>query len=202
MLAQRARTASRILEAQVGTNPRIRVQRDDAFVPWDNMPFRDGLPPAPSPEWVRRTICCARWEMEHATTETGRPNTQPKVVLAVLAGMPEPLSDGASNNGAISASPVPLPAPQPNKHEPRASGTMILQWAARTGLEIFEVAPTPLQNGKDGHPNNGRRSAEGRRSPDDSPIHADAATLTSSGTTGVARVTAAGSSNVRLPSWL
>ncbi|CDO76532.1 hypothetical protein BN946_scf184399.g2 [Trametes cinnabarina] len=38
-LAQRARAASRILEAQVGANPRIRVQQDAAFVPWDTLPF-------------------------------------------------------------------------------------------------------------------------------------------------------------------
>lgn len=158
----------RILEAQVGTNPRIRVQRDDAFVPWDSIPFHDGVPPAPSPEWVRRTICCARWEVEHATAETGKPDTQPKVILAVLSGTPEPLSDGAPASGATSTSPVPLPAPQPNKHEPRATGTMILQWAARAGLDVFEVAPTQLQNGKDGHPAGPRRSGEqGRRSPDD-----------------------------------
>ena len=70
VLAQRARAASRILEAQVGTNPRIRVQRDDAFVLWDDIPFVDQAAAAAglaSPEWVRRTICCARWELEHAT---------------------------------------------------------------------------------------------------------------------------------------
>ena len=39
-LAQRARAASRILEQQVGTNDRIKVQRDDAFVPWDNIMFK------------------------------------------------------------------------------------------------------------------------------------------------------------------
>ena len=165
-LAQRARTASRILEAQVGTNPRIRVQRDDAFVPWDSISFGDGLPQGPSPEWVRRTICCARWETEHATAEIGKPDSQPKVVLAVLSGTPEPLSDSAASNGTISASPVPLPAPQPNKYEPRATGTMILQWAARAGLQVLEVAPTPSQ--KEGHFSGGRRSGEhGRRSPDD-----------------------------------
>ncbi|GJE95272.1 hypothetical protein PsYK624_114550 [Phanerochaete sordida] len=167
VLAQRARTASRILEAQVGSNPRIRVQRDDAFVPWDSIPFRDGLPTAPSPEWVRRTICCARWEVENATTETGKPDNKPRVVFAVLSGTPEPASDGAAASGAISASPVPLPAPQPNKHEPRATGTIVAQWAARAGLDVFEVAPTPLQNGKDGHAGQRRSGEQGRRSPDD-----------------------------------
>ncbi|KAF8509865.1 hypothetical protein BU17DRAFT_98593 [Hysterangium stoloniferum] len=83
-LAQRARAASRILESQVGTNPRIRVQRDDAFIPWDDISFtipeefpalgavpHDGPPSlptglAPPPEWLRRTICCAKWEVDNA----------------------------------------------------------------------------------------------------------------------------------------
>ncbi|KIP07193.1 hypothetical protein PHLGIDRAFT_24188 [Phlebiopsis gigantea 11061_1 CR5-6] len=169
-LAQRARTASRILEAQVGTNPRIRVQRDDAFVPWDAIPFPENISHTGSPEWVRRTICCARWELDHAASELGKPNIKPKVVFAVLSGAPEALSDGTANTGAISASPVPLPAPQPNKYEPRATGTMSLQWATKAGLAILEVAPTPLQapGGKDGYALGGRRSGEqGRRSPDD-----------------------------------
>ena len=86
-MAQRARAASRILEAQVGTNPRIRVQQDDAFVLWDKITFNDdsgnhhsGSPAsgankpadAPSsPEWVRRTICCAKWEVDNATATVG-----------------------------------------------------------------------------------------------------------------------------------
>ncbi|KAF5361228.1 hypothetical protein D9757_013219 [Collybiopsis confluens] len=93
-LAQRARAASRFLESQVGNNPRIRVQRDDAFVPWDEIAFLPDsakasdaaaddddkhndkdkpskvISTAPSPEWVRRIICCARWEIEHAKEET------------------------------------------------------------------------------------------------------------------------------------
>lgn len=77
-LAQKARAASRILEAQVGTNPRIRVQRDDAFVLWDKVSFNDSgidsnktstVPPSSCPEWVRRIICCARWETEHPEEE-------------------------------------------------------------------------------------------------------------------------------------
>lgn len=83
-LAQQARAASRILESQVGTNPRIRVQRDDAFVLWDEIPFMipssdeppvDGSTPtgsglAPPPEWLRRTICCGRWEMMNAALDS------------------------------------------------------------------------------------------------------------------------------------
>ena len=34
-IAIHARAASRFLESQVGANPRIRVQRDEEFIPWD-----------------------------------------------------------------------------------------------------------------------------------------------------------------------
>ncbi|KAF9026603.1 hypothetical protein BDZ89DRAFT_1067431 [Hymenopellis radicata] len=70
-----AREASRILEKQVGANPRIRVQQDDAFVLWDKIHFTDAEDASPSPEWVRRTICSARWEVEQGA--------KPKIVLAV-----------------------------------------------------------------------------------------------------------------------
>ncbi|KAF8970890.1 hypothetical protein BDZ97DRAFT_1901904 [Flammula alnicola] len=94
-LAQKARAASRILEAQVGTNPRIRVQRDDAFVLWDKISFEDqgaaepdstkqGASPNSCPEWVRRIICCARWETENPEEEL-KPL---KVVLAILSVPP------------------------------------------------------------------------------------------------------------------
>ena len=171
-LAQRARAASRILEAQVGTNPRIRVQRDDAFVLWDDIPFQD-QPSSPavaaggSPEWVRRTICCARWEVEHAspssksTSPAPAPDTPsadketkqktPKVVLAVLTAPAE--SGEAAGTTPVSASPVPLPAPQPNRFEPRSAGTLVAQWAARAGIEVFPVAPMsgPGAQGGDSH---------------------------------------------------
>jgi uncharacterized membrane protein YgcG len=151
-LAQRARAASRILEAQVGTNPRIRVQQDDAFVLWDQIDFSEApehhendlnsklAGATHSPEWVRRTISCARWEVEHAdaspaspadTTKKDMPERcttnqpRPKVVLAVLS-TPSDLSPRFStlklnlsphNVGATNLeqpqvlTPVPLPAP-------------------------------------------------------------------------------------------
>lgn len=184
--AQRARQASRILEAQVGTNPRIRVQQDDAFVLWDKIAFKD-LPgtgpgeaengksvsqPNASPEWVRRTICCARWEVDNAANPSApadvkdapvsvspisgnrvdKPGATPakrKVVLAVLSSAPNlspyshPLKLG---EGEAPLNPVPLPAPvavnNANKHEPRSSGTFVAHWAARAGLELLEVDPT------------------------------------------------------------
>ncbi|KAI0367844.1 hypothetical protein BV20DRAFT_1023499 [Pilatotrama ljubarskyi] len=168
VLAQRARAASRILEAQVGTNPRIRVQQDDAFVPWDSIPFDDQTAPAlalnTSPEWVRRTICCARWEVEHATEElkNGK-NVKPRVVLAVTDGPTEP-----ANPAPISASPVPLPAPQPNRYESRLSGALVARWASKAGVDVLEVTSAPPQSSAGNAPTDaatkGRRSAEGRRS--------------------------------------
>lgn len=161
-LAQRARAASRILEAQVGTNARIRVQRDDAFVLWDNITFKEPTgdsnkdkPSANAPEWVRRTICCARWEMDSAEasdkdkkTQTNTITQPPKVVLAVLASTPQ-ISDQThqskrSDGPADISSPVPLPAPNPhgNKYEPRTAGTLVQQWGARAGISMTEIQPS------------------------------------------------------------
>lgn len=80
----------------MGTNPRIRVQRDDAFVLWDEIPFRgsasdedagdtpigpgtSGVGLTPPPEWLRRTICCARWEiLNPASDSTSTSNPTPE----------------------------------------------------------------------------------------------------------------------------
>jgi hypothetical protein len=160
-LAQRARTASRVLESQVGTNPRVRVQQDSAFVLWDKIAFDEdpttttastpnssAIPPStsPSPEWVRRTICCAQWETEHADA------AHPRVVLAALAQQlpqqPQQLQRQQSSVAADepapaqTASPVPLPAPhhaQQHKHEPRVTGSLVTHWARRAHLAVLEV---------------------------------------------------------------
>ncbi|KAH9850447.1 hypothetical protein C2E23DRAFT_930021 [Lenzites betulinus] len=197
VLAQRARAASRILEAQVGTNPRIRVQQDDAYVPWDSISLADEqqapahAEKAPlgstAPEWVRRTICCARWEVEHApenlkqATDTAG---KPRVVLAVVSppndAHPEPAAHAAP---AVSASPVPLPAPQPNRYEARLSPQLVGRWAAKAGIDVLEVSSAPpphsgpapadgatlapATNNGHGAANRGRRSNEGRRSGDE-----------------------------------
>ncbi|PCH34609.1 hypothetical protein WOLCODRAFT_139464 [Wolfiporia cocos MD-104 SS10] len=169
-LAQRARAASRILEAQVGTNPRIRVQRDDAFVLWDSIFDNKVAPPTGSPEWVRRTICCARWEVNHATapaTATAAAAPKPRVVLAVLSQSAEAQSEAIFPPHAhASSSPVPLPAPQTNRHEPRSSGALVTQWAAKAGIEVFEVTPG-ADAGRGPHNTSPSRdaAANGRRSP-------------------------------------
>jgi len=178
-LAQRARTASRLLEAQVGTNSRIRVQRDEAFVAWDDIKFAESVSGVNvTPEWVRRTICCAKWEAQ--TAEAGKPDApkKPRVVLAVVKKPSEPSE--SSTTDPVSVSPIPLPAPIANRHEPRSSGTLVAQWAANAGVEILElssVAPNSSPaNAKDTQSiNGGRRSGDqgrrsnelGRRSPEE-----------------------------------
>lgn len=182
-LAQRARAASRILEAQVGTNPRVQVQQDDAFVLWDSI--FENPPPTGSPEWVRRTICCARWEVEHAidrenaalpgsganpASDIGSDNKKPRVLLAVLSQTAEAQSEAVfPPHVQAPASPVPLPAPQTNRHEPRSSGALVTVWAAKAGIEVLEVSPSP-NAATSGAPvpksiSPVRDSSNGRRSP-------------------------------------
>ncbi|KAJ6629888.1 hypothetical protein B0H10DRAFT_2160422 [Mycena sp. CBHHK59/15] len=137
-LAQRARAASRILEAQVGTNPRIRVQQDDAFIPWDAISLTapasdDALPVAPdaAPEWVRRTVCCARWELDQSNPTPAPDAAERTVRLAVLApAAPTPATPVATEASVIS------------KHEPRAAGTLVAHWAALAGVAALPVAPS------------------------------------------------------------
>lgn len=125
---------------------------------------KSGIPLNLSPEWVRRTICCARWETENAEVKFGAKTTPdfstinqaregkqtPKVILAVLASSPPvspqsppiKLSDASSD---IPLTPVPLPAPSlphTSKYEPRSSGTLVAHWAARAGIQLMEVNPT------------------------------------------------------------
>ncbi|KZV75012.1 hypothetical protein PENSPDRAFT_662026 [Peniophora sp. CONT] len=160
VLAQRARAASRALEAQVGVNPRMKVQQDNAFVLWDTItlaPVADGEPVQPAPEWLRRTVCCAQYETNEAGKDTEK---KPTVIFATLAHAPVlPRAASPPNAGD---SPVPLPVPQANKHEPRATGALVNYWARRAGLTVHAVEPTPEYgppanaNGH-GHANGNRR---------------------------------------------
>lgn len=175
-LAQRARAASRILESQVGTNPRIRVQSDDAFVLWDKINFKDASnvtipeseyrlngPSQPSPEWVRRTVCCASYEFENPattlnsnTSSNAAPKTPARVALAVLSAPPNLSPKGhhlkLSNEAVMN--PVPLPAPSVSKVEPRSSGTLVSYWAARAGIKMLEIDPTAPPQALNNHNSN------------------------------------------------
>ncbi|TDL23371.1 hypothetical protein BD410DRAFT_787181 [Rickenella mellea] len=151
-LAQRARAASRFLEQVVGTNPRIKVQRDDAYVLWeeiqfenttadDEQPAETSFTPSTTPEWLRRTICCAKWEGDHFVLPGGKEATTPTVVIAV-SHPPTETHSGPEDAPPVS-SPVPLPAPPAPKNEQRSSGTLVAQWAKKAGITVLELKPTP-----------------------------------------------------------
>ena len=172
-LAQKARAASRILEAQVGTNPRIRVQRDDAFVLWDQISFDESASANPNscPEWVRRILCCAQWEVEHPEEElksTGKPTIiagkLPKVALAVLSSLP-PSSPQGGSVSLSAESPVPLPAPNivhTSKHEPRSTGILVATWASKAGITLLDIEPSLPDRGG-GEEDERSKRARGRR---------------------------------------
>ena len=165
-LAQRARNASRVLEEQVGTNPRVRVQHDTAFVLWDQISFDEdsnspstpnavAVPPSPSPEWVRRTICCAQWETEHAD------EAHPRVVLATLAKQQQQQQQQQQSPAATSGDAsqdteptpsfpawLPVPPHAQNRFEMRATGTLVAYWARRARLAVLEVAPSSGPDGR------------------------------------------------------
>jgi hypothetical protein len=147
VLATKARAASRALEAQVGVNPRIRVQHDDAFVKWNDIDIKEDTTTDPKetatqascPDWVRHTISCAAFETAHPPANDDR--TTPRVVLAVLA--PSDVADPPEWNAAN------------NKYESRSSGSHVREWAGRTGIQLLQVEP----------------SSTGRTSPEDSAAH-------------------------------
>ncbi|KLO12088.1 hypothetical protein SCHPADRAFT_921493 [Schizopora paradoxa] len=168
-LAQRARAASRILEQQVGTNPRIRVQQDDAFVFWDDISFaleeitkdsdetQADLPASQAtPEWLRRTVSCARWELDISAEGKGSADSDKKPTSVVIAVCTSPLESSTTNDAPNARSPVPLPAPQPpSKFEQRCSGTLVAQWAKAAGVGVLDVKATAPPS--HGGPSGGRR---------------------------------------------
>jgi len=169
VLAQRARAASRILEQQVGTNPRIKVQQDDAFVLWDEMSFAletstnesketnpDSQADQETPEWLRRTISCARWELEKSAEVKDGSASEDQPFNVVVAVCTSPLE--APTSGEVpttTRSPVPLPAPQPpSKFEQRCAGILVSQWAKAAGIRVLDVKATAPPHGG---PPGGRR---------------------------------------------
>lgn len=184
-LAQRARAASRILEQQVGTNPRIIVQRDDAFVLWDEIPLSQTTASAEpgsdtnknleveakmTPEWLRRTICCARWEVEHVqdtvasagqkvdSNDDGRQELSVKLAVCV----PPSVDEANTSTSTL------MDTPTMSKQEQRAAGVLVSLWASRTGVSVFKVEYTPLPGHNGGsHPpvngNSGNLSGGGGR---------------------------------------
>ncbi|KAG2052351.1 hypothetical protein BDR06DRAFT_1009632 [Suillus hirtellus] len=134
-LAQRARSASRILKAQVGINTRIPhgVQRDDAFVPWDRIEFKDMSPDDAKDKAMLQSL--------HLS---GFPDDRLIVVFAILSPSAVPAQVCRTEAMPEVSSPVPLPAPSPHTHkyEPRSAGLLIEHWATRAGITLLEVEPS------------------------------------------------------------
>ncbi|KAG8872992.1 hypothetical protein FRB98_009270, partial [Tulasnella sp. 332] len=167
-IAIRARQASRFLEDQVGVNPRILVQFDDGYIPWER--FYSNTTPNPTsaidndsertssdersssdlprsrlpgvlstqgrrggepepPEWLKRTICCAKFEAmqpQPAPTTVDAPSDTTPSLKAVIAICCIPGSEDRNQGG---------------RFENRASGVLTKDWAFKVGLEVFDVAP-------------------------------------------------------------
>ncbi|KAI9462111.1 hypothetical protein HD554DRAFT_2176087 [Boletus coccyginus] len=109
-LAQRACSASRILEARVGTNSRIRVQRDDAFSVKNPKVVLAVLSPASAQAKVERIVPESSTELSYflhqAPISTGMNLVQAGVSIghwASRAGIPTPKFEPASVSSASPA---------------------------------------------------------------------------------------------------
>ncbi|KAF8335357.1 uncharacterized protein EI90DRAFT_321232 [Cantharellus anzutake] len=147
-IAIHARAASRFLEAQVGTNPRIRVQGDEQFIPWDDLysratgasseqattdtPGDFALPSQEhAPEWMRQIVCCTGWETLAASAplpEGGpahhkKPN---RVALAIIKPNLSPAALETQDSSVI-------------KHLPRTTGDLLRLWAPKLGLNLLQI---------------------------------------------------------------
>ncbi|CAE6515953.1 unnamed protein product [Rhizoctonia solani] len=124
--AIRSRAASRVLEEEVGNNPRIRVQRDDAFVPWDSIAAKSATGATPNqsdtrwkvegagaPEWMKRMVCCAKWE-----AGTGNPDNK-RVIFAVVDA-----KDSAASVG---------------RYDSLVDGELVSEWSTKLGLEVVKI---------------------------------------------------------------
>lgn len=185
------------------------MQRDDAFVLWDKIKFKEDIDAKSasqsnlSPEWLRRTICCARWETENPEAALNRDSEansrkvsnansedlpEPKVLLAVLGSTPNlsPQSTSLKLTEGIHEThltPVPLPAPtipHSNRHEPRSAGTLVTHWAAKANIRLFEVEPTL--------PGRGAEDEDRAKRPHSAHVHGPRGRRTSATTEGNAKV--------------
>ena len=147
-IAIHARAASRFLEAQVGTNPRIRVQGDEQFIPWDDLycpvpRVNSGqaaavvpedaklLPQEQAPEWMRQIVCCAGWETltasaPHPQDAMGQNKKPNRVALAIIKPN---LSPAALETQDASMA----------KHLPRTTGDLLRFWAPKLGLNVLQI---------------------------------------------------------------
>ncbi|KAG8758473.1 hypothetical protein FRC12_010002 [Ceratobasidium sp. 428] len=122
------------------------LHRDDAFIRWDTIAAKSpsgasSVPNQPdarwkvegagAPEWMKRIVCCAKWEVNAASADGKR------VALAVVD----------SKDSAAAG----------RHHEPLVEGELVREWATKLGLEVLEVE----REKPAGSPGKGERRARG-----------------------------------------
>lgn len=115
-------------------------------------------------------ICCARWEVDHATSTLDKQAVKnPKVVLAVLspASAQAQVDRTVPESNAELSSPVPLPAPSPHLHryEPRSAGVLIGHWAARAGIPTLLFEPASVSSASPAQHRVAEDDEKGKRPP-------------------------------------
>ncbi|KAG9044805.1 hypothetical protein FS837_007516 [Tulasnella sp. UAMH 9824] len=178
--AVQARHASRLLEAQVGTNPRILVQQDHGYIPWEevftkvagNRLSTESASTASSSEDTG-----ARSSSEISRTTSGAislaaarrvgepPEWLKRTVCCAKFEQQRPRDslDGENSGNqiktvlAISGVPIGPRETQDNRFSDRAAGTYTRQWAVRAGLDVLDV-----EAGQDAE-NGGRKTQRGSR---------------------------------------
>ncbi|KIO24359.1 hypothetical protein M407DRAFT_102435 [Tulasnella calospora MUT 4182] len=169
--AVQARHASRLLEAQVGTNPRILVQQDHGYIPWEEV-FTKVAGNRLSTESAS-TASSSEGTGARSSSEISR-TTPAAISLAAARRVGEPPEwlkrtvccakfeqqrprdslDGEDSGNqlktvlAISCVQTGPRETQDNRFSDRATGTYTRQWAVKAGLEILDVeAGQDAENG-------------------------------------------------------
>ncbi|KZO91965.1 hypothetical protein CALVIDRAFT_567846 [Calocera viscosa TUFC12733] len=156
-LAGSARAASRYLEDQVGLNPRITVQSEDAYIPWEQIPGT--IPPAlvPQPPAHARAASAesspALGPLGTTTTTSLRPVNRadcPEWIKRTLCSAAFEF-DTALHHGGRKAV-LAVIAPQGDRlrgdedtvrWEGRADGREVRAWALEQGVLLLELGKTP-----------------------------------------------------------
>ncbi|KAG8947001.1 hypothetical protein FRC04_011298 [Tulasnella sp. 424] len=169
--AVQARNASRLLEAQVGANPRILVQQDHGYIPWEEVFSKvsgnrlstesastassSGDAGARSSSEISRTIPAAI--SLGAAKRLGEPPEWLKRTVCCAKfeqRRPRDTLDGEASGDqirtvlAISCVPIGHRETQDIRFSDRAAGAYTRQWAGHAGLEVLEVeAEQEAENG-------------------------------------------------------
>ncbi|KZT50664.1 hypothetical protein CALCODRAFT_488525 [Calocera cornea HHB12733] len=157
-LAGSARAASRYLEDQVGLNPRITVQDEEAYVPWEQIPasIPPALVPAPFPAHARAVSVESSPALGGplGTSTSGlRPVNRadcPEWIKRTLCSAAFEFSTALQQGGRKAVLAVIAPAgdrlrgdEDTARWEARADGREVRAWAQEVGVLLLELGKTP-----------------------------------------------------------